>query len=51
MNRKNWSNFFILAGALNIALGVLPGNPAKIANWIAVPFCLAMGVLARRRMI
>jgi hypothetical protein len=51
MNRKNWSNFFILVGALNVALGVMPSNPVKIVSWIAVPLCVAMGVIARRRMI
>lgn len=51
MNRKNWSNVFILISALNVALGVLPSNPVKIVNWIALPVFLAMGVMARRRMI
>lgn len=51
MNRKNWSNFFILIGALNVALGVLPSNPLKIVDWIAIPVFLTMGVMARRKMI
>jgi hypothetical protein len=51
MSRKNWSNLFISLAALNIALSVLPTNPMKIANWIAIPCCLALGVVARRRMI
>ncbi|HSU31882.1 MAG TPA: hypothetical protein VLJ11_11665 [Bryobacteraceae bacterium] len=51
MNRKNWSNLFIFMGALNVALGVVPSNPVKIVSWIAVPLCVAMGVIARRRMI
>ncbi len=51
MNRKNWSNLFIVIGALNLALGVMPTNPLKIVDWIAIPVFLAMGVAARRRMI
>jgi hypothetical protein len=51
MSRKNWSNFFIFVAALNLAVRVLPTNPMKIANWIAIPCCLALGTLARRRMI
>jgi hypothetical protein len=51
MSRKNWSNFFIFFAALNVAASVLPGNPIKVASWIAIPFCLAIGTLARRRMI
>jgi hypothetical protein len=51
MSRKNWSNFFIFVGVLNLAVSVLPTNPMKIANWIAIPCCLAVGTLARRRMI
>lgn len=51
MNRKSWSNVFILIGALNVALGVLPSNPMKVVDWIAIPIFLAMGVMARRRMI
>jgi hypothetical protein len=51
MNRKNWSNLFIFVGAVNVALGVMPSNPVKVVSWIAVPLCVAMGVIARRRMI
>jgi len=51
MNRKTWSNIFILIGALNVVLGVLPSNPMKVVDWIAIPVFLAMGVMARRRMI
>lgn len=51
MNRKNWSNFFILIGALNVALGFLPNNPVRIVDWIAIPLFLAMGIMARRKMI
>jgi hypothetical protein len=51
MSRKNWSNFFIFVAVLNLAVSVLPTNPMKIANWIAIPCCLAVGTLARRRMI
>jgi len=51
MSRKNWSNFFILVAVLNLAVSALPSNRMKIANWIAVPCCLAIGALARRRMV
>jgi hypothetical protein len=51
MSRKNWSNLLILLAALNGALSTFPGNPLRIANWIAIPCCLALGTLARRRMI
>jgi hypothetical protein len=51
MSRKNWSNFFIFMAALNLVVSVLPANPVKLANWIAIPCCLALGTLARRRMI
>jgi hypothetical protein len=51
MTRKNWSNFFISMAVLNLAVSALPTNPMKIANWIAVPCCLLIGTLARRRMI
>lgn len=51
MSRKNWSNFFIFVAALNLAVSLLPANPIKLANWIAIPCCLALGTLARRRMI
>jgi Flp pilus assembly pilin Flp len=51
MNRKNWSNLFIFLAALNVTAGVLPANPMKLANWIAIPCCLALGAIARQRMI
>jgi len=51
MSRKNWSNFFFFLAALNVVISVLPTNSTKIANWIAIPCCLALGILARRRMI
>jgi hypothetical protein len=51
MSRKNWSNLLIFIAALNCALSLLPGNPLRIANWIAIPGCLVLGTLARRRMI
>lgn len=51
MSRKNWSNFFILLAAVNLACGVIPGNPARIIDWMALPCCLMLGVLARRRMV
>ena len=51
MSRKSWSNLFILLAALNVAAGVLPANPMKLANWVAIPCCLALGAIARQRMI
>jgi hypothetical protein len=51
MSRKNWSNLLIFIAAVNCALSILPTNPLRIANWIAIPFCLVLGTLARRRMI
>jgi hypothetical protein len=51
MSRKNWSNLLIFLAALNCAVSILPPNPLRIANWIAIPCCLALGTLARRRMI
>src|SRR5437764_12054993 len=51
MSRKNWSNLFIFLGALNVAAGVLPNNPMKLASWIAIPCCLILGIIARQRMI
>ena len=51
MNRKSWSNVFILVSALNLALGVLPSNPLKVVDWVMLPVFLVMAVAARRRMI
>lgn len=51
MSRKNWSNLLIFIAALNCTLSILPANPLRIANWIAIPCCLTLGTLARRRMI
>jgi hypothetical protein len=51
MNRKNWSNVFILVSAMNLVLGVLPNNPLKIVDWVMVPVFLVMAIAARRKMI
>jgi len=51
MTRKAWSNVFLLLASVNLALGLLPSNPFKIADWIALACCLALGAMARRRMI
>ena len=51
MTRKNWSNLFVLLAALNLILAVLPANPVKALDWLALPFCLFMSIRARRRMI
>jgi hypothetical protein len=51
MSRRAWSNLFILLAAVNLALGALPGTPAKLLAWIAFAGCLALGGIARRRMV
>ena len=51
MNRKNWSNVFILVSAVNLVFGVLPSNPLKIVDWVMVPIFIVMAVAARRKMI
>jgi hypothetical protein len=51
MSRKSWSNLFIFLAALNVTAGVVPANAMKLANWIAIPCCLALGAIARQRMI
>jgi hypothetical protein len=51
MSRKNWSNLFLLLGSVNLALGIMPSNPFKLVDWIALPCCLTLGAIARRRMI
>ena len=51
MSRKNWSNFLLLLASVNLAFGVMPSNPLKWIDWLALPCCLALGAIARRRMI
>lgn len=51
MNRKSWSNVFILVSAVNLVLGILPSNPLKIVDWVMVPIFIVMAVAARRKMI
>jgi uncharacterized protein with PQ loop repeat len=51
MSRKNWSNLLILLAGLNVTAGALPSNPMKLANWIAIPYCLVLAIIARQRMI
>lgn len=51
MSRKNWSNLFILLAAINLACGLIPGNPTRLIDWIALPCCLTLGIVARRRMV
>jgi hypothetical protein len=50
MSRKNWSNFFILLAAANLAVAVLPSNDMKLLNWIVLACCLSLGTIARKRM-
>jgi hypothetical protein len=51
MSRRGWSNLFILLAAVNLAFGALPGTRAKLFAWIAFAACLALGGIARRRMV
>src|SRR5690348_3643925 len=51
MSRRAWSNLFILLAAVNLAFGALPGTRAKLLAWIAFAGCLALGGIARRRMV
>ncbi len=51
MARKSWSNLFLFLAAVNLVFALLPSNPVKIFDWIGVPFWLAMGTFARRRMV
>jgi hypothetical protein len=50
MSRKNWSNLFLFLAAVSLMLGVLPGNPFRVFAWIALPVCLGLGTVSRRRM-
>ena len=51
MTRKSWSNLFLFLAAVNLAFGVLPSNPVKILDWIGLVCCVALGTVARRRMV
>jgi len=51
MSRRAWSNVFILLAAVNLAFGAVPGTPLKSLAWIGFAGCLALGGIARRRMI
>ena len=51
MSRKNWSNLFLFLAAVSLMLGVLPSNPLPVLAWIALPVCLALGTVSRRRMV
>ena len=51
MSRKHWSNLFLILALINLVLALLPANPARIIDWIALPCCLAFGALARRTMV
>jgi hypothetical protein len=50
MSRKSWSNLFLFLAAVNLMLGVLPGNPFRMLAWIALAGFLTLGTLSRRRM-
>jgi hypothetical protein len=51
MSRKSWSNLFIILAVINLILALLPDNPARIIDWIALPCCLVFGALSRRTMV
>jgi hypothetical protein len=51
MNRRNWSNLFVLLAAMNVLLAFWPANPMKIVCWLVAPLCVFLGALARRRMV
>ncbi|HXE11415.1 MAG TPA: hypothetical protein VN633_04800 [Bryobacteraceae bacterium] len=50
MSRTAWSNVFVGLAAANLALAFLPQNPLRMLDWIALPACIALGAVARRRM-
>jgi hypothetical protein len=51
MSRKSWSNLFLLLAAINLAFALIPSNPERIIHLAAIPACVAIGTIARRRMI
>jgi len=51
MARKTWSNLFLLLAAINLGLALFPANPVRVVDWIALPFCLTLSAIARRRMV
>jgi hypothetical protein len=51
MARKSWSNLFLFLAAVNLGLGLIPDNPIKVIDWVAVPCCITLGAMARRRMV
>jgi len=51
MNRRNWSNLFVVLAATILILGFWPTNPARILCWLVAPGFFYVGALARRRMV
>jgi len=51
MARRTWSDLFLLLAAVNLALGLLPRNPFRVVDWLAIPAFLSLGALTRRRML
>jgi hypothetical protein len=51
MNRRNWSNLFVVLAATILILGFWPANPARILCWLVAPGFFYVGALARRRMV
>jgi hypothetical protein len=51
MNRRNWSNLFVILAAMSLMLGFWPENRVKVVSWLVAPACLFLGAVARRRMV
>jgi peptidoglycan/LPS O-acetylase OafA/YrhL len=51
MRRTSWSNLFVGLALVNLALAFWPHNPVRTLDWIALPACVALGAMARRRMV
>ena len=51
MNRRSWSNLFVVLAAMSLMLGFWPDNPVKVVCWLVAPACLFLGAVARRRIL
>jgi hypothetical protein len=51
MNRRSWSNFFVVLATASLVLAFWPAHPFRIVGWIAAAICLTVSAVARRRMI
>lgn len=50
MARKSWSNVFFSLSILSGTLAILPHNPLKILEGVALMCCLGCGLAMRRPM-